>query len=153
MTLLNVFYALPNVLARLARRRNMSTDRTVTTLPAGIALIAGEASGLLDVWASSPSGFYACCGLRTGGHVAHRREGRLDNHGFSGLRLRTTRGRDATRSPTAMRGNCSTEDEPGYRQLLHGLSSPPRVYACLRVIRQRPPEKAQPRDASSVPTE
>src|SRR5262249_44705825 len=39
-------------------------------------------------------------------------EGRLDNHGFSGLRLRTTRQRDATRSHTAMRGNCTTEDEP-----------------------------------------
>ena len=47
---------------------------------------------------------------------------RLDGHGFSGLRLRTARERDATRSPTAMRGNCSTEDEPGYRQLLHGSS-------------------------------
>jgi hypothetical protein len=35
-----------------------------------------------------------------------------------------------------MRGNCSTEDEPGYRQLLHGSSSPRRVYACSRVIRQ-----------------
>jgi hypothetical protein len=41
--------------------------------------------------------------------------------------LRTTRERDATRSPTAMRGNCSSEDEPGYRQLLHGSSSPSRV--------------------------
>jgi hypothetical protein len=57
----------------------------------------------------------------------NRAEGRLDGHGFSGLRLRTTRERDATRSPTAMRGNCSTEDEPGYRQLLHGSSSPARV--------------------------
>jgi hypothetical protein len=27
----------------------------VATLPAGIALMAGEASGLLDVWASSPN--------------------------------------------------------------------------------------------------
>jgi hypothetical protein len=52
-------------------------------------------------------------------------------HGFSGLRLRTSRARDATRSPTAMRGNRSTEDEPGYRQLLHGPSSPRRVYAFL----------------------
>ena len=57
---------------------------------------------------------------------ADRREGRLDGHGFSGLRLRTTRERDATRSPTAMRGNCSPEDEPGYRQLLHSPSSPRR---------------------------
>jgi len=40
-------------------------------------------------------------------------EGRLDDHGFSGLRLRTARERDATRSHTAMRGNCTTEDEPG----------------------------------------
>src|SRR5262249_7028329 len=40
-------------------------------------------------------------------------EGRLDNHGLSGLRLRTTRQRDATRSHTAMRGNCTTEDGPG----------------------------------------
>jgi len=65
-------------------------------------------------------------------HVRSRpSEGRLDGHGFSGLRLRTSRERDATRSPTAMRGNCSTEDEPGYRQLLHGPSSPRRVYAFL----------------------
>ncbi len=28
--------------------------------PADIALMAGEASSLLDAWASSPSGFYAC---------------------------------------------------------------------------------------------
>jgi hypothetical protein len=34
-------------------------------------------------------------------------------HGFSGLRLRASRERDTTLSPTAMRGNCSTEDEPG----------------------------------------
>src|SRR5262252_9562739 len=39
-------------------------------------------------------------------------EGRLDDHGFSGLRLRTARERDATRSHTAMRGNCTTEVEP-----------------------------------------
>ena len=32
----------------------------MTTLPAGIALMAGEASGLLDVWASSPRKVYAC---------------------------------------------------------------------------------------------
>jgi len=62
---------------------------------------------------------------------AVRGKGRLDGHGFSGLRLRTSRVRDATRSPTAMRGNRSTEDEPGYRQLLHGPSSPRRVYAFL----------------------
>jgi hypothetical protein len=35
--------------------------------PAGIALMAGEASGLLDVWASNPSGFYACCGASSTG--------------------------------------------------------------------------------------
>jgi len=29
--------------------------------------------------------------------------------------LRTTRERDAMRSPSAMRGNCSTEVPPGYR--------------------------------------
>ena len=40
-------------------------------------------------------------------------EGRLDDHGFSGLRLRTTRERDATRSHAAMRSHCTTEDEPG----------------------------------------
>src|SRR5213594_1314534 len=55
----------------------------------------------------------------------------LDGHGFSGLRLRTSRERDATRSPATMRGNCSTEDEPGYHQLLHSPSSPRRVYAYL----------------------
>jgi hypothetical protein len=33
--------------------------------PAGIALVTGEASGLLDAWASSPSEFYAVvCGFR-----------------------------------------------------------------------------------------
>jgi len=37
-------------------------------------------------------------------------EGRLDDHGFSGLRLRTARERDATRSHAAMRGHCTTED-------------------------------------------
>src|SRR5215471_6219003 len=41
------------------------------------------------------------------------RKGGLDNHGLSGLRLRTTRLWDATRSHAAMRGHCTTEDEPG----------------------------------------
>jgi len=35
-----------------------------------------------------------------------------------------------------MRGNCSTEDEPGYRQLLHSPSSPRRVYFSFRSFRQ-----------------
>jgi len=35
-----------------------------------------------------------------------------------------------------MRGNCSTEDEPGYRRLLHGSSSPRRS---LRLFASRPP--------------
>ena len=31
-----------------------------------------------------------------------------------------------------MRGSPSIEDEPAYRQLLHGPSSPTEFYACLR---------------------
>ena len=54
-------------------------------------------------------------------------EGRLDSHGFSGLRLRTTHQQGATRSHTAMRGNCTTEDEPELLPTPHGSSSPDRV--------------------------
>jgi len=49
---------------------------------------------------------------------------RLDNQGFSGLRLRTAQRTGRHAKPDRNRGNCSTEGEPGYCQLLHGLSSP-----------------------------
>jgi len=72
----------------------------------------------------------ALAGAGRGHLLLHERDG-AQRHGGALVRLRTSRARDATRSPTAMRGNRSTEDEPGYRQLLHGPSSPRRVYAFL----------------------
>ena len=63
-------------------------------------------------------------------------EGRLDNHGLSGLRLRTTRKRDATRSHAAMRGNCTTEDEPGTASYCM-LVQPEESLDLFAVVRQR----------------
>src|SRR5262249_53259448 len=62
-------------------------------------------------------------------------EGRLDNHGLSGLRLRTTRQRAATRSDAAMRGNCTTEDEPGTASYCM-LVQPKESLDLLAVVRQ-----------------
>jgi len=44
----------------LPHEPDLELDWTVTMLSCGIALTAGEASGLLDAWASSPREVYAC---------------------------------------------------------------------------------------------
>ena len=57
--------------------------------PAGIALMAGEASGLLDAWASSPDGFYTCSGRLEPSHARTPRapgESSLGDSARSGLR-------------------------------------------------------------------
>ena len=66
---------------------------------------------------------------------ADRGEGRPDNHGFSGLRLRTARQRDATRRHASMRGNCTTEDEPGTASYCM-LVQPKESLDLLAVVRQ-----------------
>src|SRR5262245_27795127 len=63
------------------------------------------------------------------------RKGGLDNHGLSGLRLRTARERDATRSHAAMRGHCTTEDEPGTASYFM-LVQPKESLDLFAVVRQ-----------------
>ena len=62
-------------------------------------------------------------------------EGRLDDHGFSGLCLRSARERDATRSHAAMRGHCTTEDEPGNADYFM-LVQPKESLDLFEVVRQ-----------------